>query len=209
MMLSCGGGSSSNPTPIAPGNGYAFDPKVGASTQTYDPAKAKAELAAAGLPNGYSVTCTTSTDPVWVQQTTIAKASLAQVGIDLQVTTAPSPAFYQAYFDKKFNILMSGFSGRADPIDTLNYLYAGNGYYGHIKIQPVRPDIDAILTKAVATKDNTARAALYNQVVQTAADNAYDVYMLYPDTLAASNKLHFDVFGDGKPHLGQGDVCFA
>lgn len=193
---------------IAPGNAYAYDASVGAQTQTLDLSKAKTELAAAGLPSGQQLTMTANVDPLSTQMAAIMKANLQAIGLDLQVNTASSPNYYLDYFDGKYNSLLSDFSGRADPVDTLDYLYITGGSYVNQKIQPTRTNLDDLIKKATATKDPAARGKIYQQVAAAAADSAYDVYFVYPDVLAASNKLQFTIFGDGKPHLGQGDVWF-
>ncbi len=190
---------------MGPGNGE-FD-KAATGIQ-FDLKKAKDELSVAGMPNGFSFSMTVQNSPEAIRVGEVVQAQLKEVGIQVQITQLPAPDYFNNFIQQqKGDSFIAGFSGRIDPWQTLSFLFASTGTYGKANTQVADAELDALLDKARATYDDKQRAALYQQVDKMGMDKAYGVAVAFNQTLVVrSDKVQLEVFGDGKPHLGAGDV---
>ncbi|SEP73439.1 peptide/nickel transport system substrate-binding protein [Faunimonas pinastri] len=135
----------------------------------YDPAKAKALLAEAGYPNGFTATIKV---PQWSETTRsaeILQAMLAQIGVTLNIVSSEFPAQWLQDVFKGGNFEMT-IIDHAEPMDI--GIYARPDYYFHYR----NPAFDDVIGKAEATADAGARNALYGDA-QTIL--AHDVPALY------------------------------
>lgn len=173
-------GQSARDNPISPEyRYYAATPEV-----PYDPAAAKALLAAAGYPNGLRIPLVCSNRP----------AIRAAVGVALKEMTRP------AGFDIDVQIM---------PHDTYlaNVWMKGNFYIGYWGMQPTEDaaftllftskaafadtawnnaGFDALVAQAAATQDDAARRTLYAQAQALIAHDKPSIVPFFQDVLAAS-----------------------
>jgi peptide/nickel transport system substrate-binding protein len=188
--------------PLAP----PFGPYVNADVTeyAYDPAKAKAMLAAAGQPNGFKTTMLVPQSGAGMQQpvamATIIQANLKAIGVDAQIQTTDftaasaawvagnfemSPRAYNPATGDPFGLLKAFHSG---PIGTTNY----NGYNN--------PDVDKLLDQARASQDMTQRVSLYKQAQATIVNEApwifVDHEILYNISAAGLTNAVTDLNGD-------------
>jgi peptide/nickel transport system substrate-binding protein len=117
-----GQGQPSGPVPLGP---FASKP-VSAICPTQNLAKAKAYLAAAGNPNGFSFTAMTSDalDSTSAAQATTLQAQLAQVGITMTINNLDSNSYIQDWLAGKFQAAFA--ENGADP----NHYVMYDRYYG-------------------------------------------------------------------------------
>ena len=124
-----------------------------------------------------------------MRQSEILKDQLSKIGIEVDVTTMDVNQGVQQYFEaQKFNSATYGWSGRPDPGQTYNRLFSKDTYQNPGKV--AIPGLDDVINKAVATDDETQRAAAYaeaNKLINTAAPWA-PLYFR-PDVTSFSTKV--------------------
>ncbi|WP_424136464.1 ABC transporter substrate-binding protein [Roseomonas chloroacetimidivorans] len=143
----------------------------------YDPARARALLAEAGFPQGFSLTFH-ATNNRYVNDARLAQA-IAQywqrVGVKVELETVPSAAFFTRRARKEFSVAMGGWS--ADAAETLLFLQLwlaspdpsrgfGSSNYGGWS----DPDFDRAVREAASTMDPAARASLLQQAGRMALE---------------------------------------
>jgi peptide/nickel transport system substrate-binding protein len=127
-----------------------------------EPAKAKALLAEAGVPNGFETSMTiASSFPAMVAMAPIIQANLAAVGIKAQIKTMEIPRYWdEVWGPSKFDITtMYWVSPLADPDD-----FVTNNYKCGMAINVQKScskEMDAILEEAKSAATQDARKAAY------------------------------------------------
>lgn len=175
-----------------------FDPSI--APIPYDPAQAKALLAQAGYPNGFSVTLTCPNG--WlVNDSRVCQAigqMLGRVGIKTAIDSQPWTAMVTrvvCHCDRRPSLFMT----------TWNSAYAGevgamltNGVHSYDKSTgkgswnqgdyPSTPALDALIDRASTTLDNTARFKLEAEAMRTAMADYPVIPVYYQDVTLASRK---------------------
>ena len=102
-----------------------YDPSL-ASLYPYDPAKAKALLAAAGYPHGIKITLdSVSVDDSLAEQ---IQGQLKSAGITATIKDIPADTETQyLYLDKTIPLAVDGTAGRTSPVEMLDVLYSQQG----------------------------------------------------------------------------------
>ncbi|MCW2540228.1 MAG: ABC-type transporter, periplasmic subunit [Frankiales bacterium] len=162
---------------------------------SYDPAKAKSLLAAAGLPNGFSTTLSYPTsgsgNMVPTPMNEALQQDLAAVGIKVKLQPVEWASMLTDYFVGKI-------PGNADMINiSLSMQQEGfwNTWFGAGSGPNVgkynNPKVQALFTQAAATLDDTKRSDLYAQAVKYITEDAPWVFIVddrNPRVLAANVK---------------------
>jgi peptide/nickel transport system substrate-binding protein len=155
-----GQGRVIGPVPLGP---YASKP-ISAVCPTPDLAKAKAYLAKAGNPNGFSFTAMTSTD---LDATSSAQAIAAQsqfkkVGITMNIQNLASNAYIQNWLKGKFEAAFAENDADPNPFVMYGRYFAPGANlgvpsgYSSPQLQKIVLAIDAASTPAAITKANAA-----------------------------------------------------
>jgi peptide/nickel transport system substrate-binding protein len=153
------GSVSAGPTP----DGLWWDdPSV--KSYPYDPAKAKALLAEAGYPNGFSYDLSTPQVTVFQQINQLLQEQLA--AIDVKVTLQPVAAseWYARVVAGTTNLTPTRWTQRADPDGLLYILFHSKGFANTMKYHNEK--VDSLLDQARATYDITVRKRLYGEAQQ-------------------------------------------
>lgn len=160
-------------SPIAPGTPYATD--ASDACPGYDPEAASELLKNSGVDLPYAVTLNVRNDADSLRLAQAYQAQLKEVGFDLTINPLENTAFLQTLFESDFELIASGWSGKADPHGNMyNFLYsgAGNNYAGYSSA-----DVDGLLTEASRAETQAERADLYGQVVSQVQEDNPLVYM--------------------------------
>jgi ABC-type transport system substrate-binding protein len=155
--------------PLMPG----YDPTM--RPYPYDPARARALLAAAGYPNGFDVTYTTTKDELAEKIAQSMQADLAAVGVRMQIQLLTFPAFLTAAgkhelpfafiawlmdFPDPWDFLEVNFHSKMIiPVNSMN-----SGNYAN-------PEVDRLLDAGRAEQDRPKRLALYHRVEEILHDD--------------------------------------
>jgi ABC-type transport system substrate-binding protein len=174
-----------------------------------DPAKVKQELQQAGLPDGFKFLIILGTSPTDLQFMQAMQAQVAQFGLkmDLQPDAAFTAKFQDDHLGDGF---YSAYSGRAEPSQSFNFKDAAKGVYASAGTKVADPAFEKMLADLEATLELEQRKSKLYKLADFVNEHAWDIFLWHADTLAIWNEnVALDMFGDGKPHLGQGDVTVA
>ncbi|MGC4105930.1 MAG: ABC transporter substrate-binding protein [Thermomicrobiales bacterium] len=138
--------------------GLGFDPDL--APFAYDPDKARALLAEAGLGDGFDTTlqfvATEKTDALEA-----IASYLGEVGIRVKLEAAELAAFNQAWPDKTAPpIRYATWRPLYDPHSLLSLMYLSTGYLSRY----TNPEADTLILAAAAEPDSDARADLYREL---------------------------------------------
>ena len=109
-------------------------------------------LAAGGLEDGFEFDMVVKAeDPVYVDPSLYAQASLAQFGITMNVVQKPPPDFYAGFYAEQDPAFAGGMSMRADIWQMLAWNLVAEGPHDHILPPDGDPELQAALTKVTDT----------------------------------------------------------
>ncbi len=199
-------GSARPAASLLPPEHWAGHPSL--AGPTYDPARAKRLLAAAGYAtpgdeNGkppLSLVYKTSNDPLRVRIATVIQHQLAQVGIQVDLRSYDWGTFYGDIKTGRFQIYSLSWVAIKTP-GIFRYVFHSNAFppaganRGHYQ----NPQIDNLIDQAEIQSDPADQVRLYQALqAQLATDLPY-VPLWYEDQIAAMgrNVMGYQVSGDG------------
>ena len=152
-----------------------------------DVAKAKALLAAAGVPNpSFTLMTPTTSDAQKIAQ--VVQAMAKEAGFDVKIQSTEFSTSLDLADKGQYDAYMLAWSGRADP--------DGNLYSFHACKQPLnyagycKPEVDELINRSRATTDPAARLKLFEQIEAHVAKDRPIVYLFHRHWLwAYSAKL--------------------
>ena len=146
--------------PVPAGTPY-YDTKLG-PLWSYDPSAAKAELAAAGYPNGVNLTCIEIPGIYPADYYSLIIANEEAVGFHVTVDSLGVAQALQAMnVDHTAPCFFIGFGALPDPLLTYQENWAADGEYnaGHYNF-----GLDQLLAKAAATYNVAQRKTIFDQI---------------------------------------------
>jgi ABC-type transport system substrate-binding protein len=153
----------------------------------YDPDQARKLLAEAGHPNGIILKAVGLPDQVWQQRQEILISMLARAGIKLEVERlAPAAALSRFFNDRKDDIFISLWTGRADPSTTLAGLFGTNAFFNAGRIDPT----DGALTQAIEQTRATADPGKRKQALDAAQNLVHEQALFSPLSFEAQIMAH-------------------
>ena len=152
-----------------------------------DVAKAKALLAAAGVPNpSFTLMTPTTSDAQKIAQ--VVQAMAKEAGFDVKVQSTEFSTSLDLADKGQYDAYMLAWSGRADPDGNLFSFHACKqplNYAGYCK-----PEVDDLIKRSRATTDPAARLKLFEQIEAHVAQDRPIVYLFHRHWLwAYSAKL--------------------
>lgn len=154
----------------------------------YDVEAAKALLAEAGYPEGFSTTIWTNENPQRMQMAEIAQNQLAAIGINTEVKVMEWGAYLDGTANGEHDMFILGWvTVTGDPDYGLFPLFhsstfgdAGNRtFYSN-------PKVDELLEKGRFSTDPAEREAAYKEVQQIVRDEAPWVFMIFNENASAT-----------------------
>jgi peptide/nickel transport system substrate-binding protein len=151
---------------FSPGNAAYVDLT---DTYPYDPEKAKALLAEAGHPNGFSATLKLPPPPYAREGGQVVASQLRQVGINLEIIPLEWADWLEQVFKGKDYDLTIVSHTEPNDID----IYARKDYY----FQYDNPEFDKVYAELEVTSDQAKRNELYKQLQEIIAKDAVNGFM--------------------------------
>ena len=151
----------------------------------HDPAKAKAKLAEAGLPNGFGFDMVLESAPEHVRRGEAIQAQLAQVGIRVDLKPMELVKGVGLFFrSKEVAAANYRWTGRPDPDQTVRGMFHSTGFYNPGKWQSAK--LEALMDQAAASYKLEDRRRLYAQIDELIQQEAVDVGLFFAPALEAS-----------------------
>ena len=189
-------------TSFAPNNA-AYDPELVANFPEYNPERAKALLAEAGYPDGFSTTLYTPTDSARRQLGELLQAALSLVGVQVEVQSVEFGTLLPLTYTGDAPMWILGWTSGTDPN---NYAYdmfhsdpaaweADGVTFNTARYS--NPRVDELLEQARALTDMEARIPLYHEIARIVflEDVAHIAAYHQTYNLAYQNTVH-DVFAN-------------
>ena len=165
-----------------PGGYWAQNPSV--KPWPHDPARAKAKLAEAGVPNGFAMDVVLEPTPEHVRRGEALQAQLGAVGIRVDLKPMELAKGVQAFFRGK-EVMAANYrwTGRPDPDQTVRGMFHSTGFYnpGGYKV----PRLEELMDQARAAYRIEDRRRLYHQVDELIQQEALDVAIYVAHSLDA------------------------
>jgi peptide/nickel transport system substrate-binding protein len=159
-----------------------------ATPYTYDPQKAKQMLAAAGYPNGFSMTIkapSSGSGNMWpIEMNQFVQKNLADIGVKLTVNTVEWQTLlteYTADRTKGLGADLQGmcFSPNTASPDSIQTFWAGSGGPNVNVAQFDNPQLDALYQKIRSTYDTDAQAEILKQIHEVSTEEAPWLFIVH------------------------------
>jgi peptide/nickel transport system substrate-binding protein len=146
----------------------------------YDPKKAKALLAEAGHPNGFSFTFKSPQMAYATRSAEVLQAMFAEIGVKMNIVPTEFPAKWvsEVFTGNDFEMTIIA---HAEPMDI--DIYAREKYYFNYK----NPAFTKVNADAERTTDDAARAKLYGDAQKILADDVPALYLFVLPKLGVWN----------------------
>ncbi len=146
----------------------------------YDPAKAKALLAQAGYPNGFTFTLKTPQMAYLSRSGEVLQAMLADVGVTVKIEPTEFPAKWvqEVFKDKAYDMTVMT---HAEPLDI--DIYARPNYYFNYN----SPHFNAAYTAAATATDDAARTKAIGEAQRILADEVPALFLFVMPKLGVWN----------------------
>ncbi|GGC48297.1 ABC transporter substrate-binding protein [Chelatococcus reniformis] len=173
-----------------PKSHWAFDKSL-VGLYPYDPDRARKLLEEAGYKDGVEITCGSYTDQDSVRRAEIVQDQLGKVGIRLKMSRG-TVAEISAQFlgsEKKFDTLLSAWTGRPDPSMTYALGFDKGAYYNAGR--EADPALVELIRQSRESEDLAVRAAVFAKIQRFVMENALSAPLAFQfelDAIAAKVK---------------------
>ena len=170
-----------------PSSHWAYDKSV-STLYPHDPAKARALLAEAGFKDGFELTVGGYTDQDSVRRAEIIMEQLGRVGIRLKFINGSIPEISGQFFspEKKFDMLLSAWTGRPDPSMTYGLMYAKDAYFNAGRVE-ISPELSSLLVESRASEDIETRRKVFSRIQRIVMEQAVVVPLAFQFEMTVFN----------------------
>lgn len=178
------GGLGEPATMTLPSSHWAYDKSV-AALYPYNPDKARQLLAEAGYKDGLELTIGGYMDQDSVRRCEVIQDQLGKAGIRLKFTRGTIPEISAQFFstEKKFDLLVSAWTGRPDPSMTYALSFDKGAYYNAGRTAV--PELSALIQESRASEDLAKRAEVFAKIQRFTMENALSAPLAFQFELDA------------------------
>lgn len=157
---------------LLPSAHWAYDKDI-ARLYPHDPGRARKLLAEAGHANGLELSFGGYNDQDSVRRAEVIIEMLGKVGIRAKFTNGTIPEISGQFFgnEKKFDALLSAWTGRPDPSMTYSLGYAKGAYYNAGRSE-ASPELTAALQESRLKEDEAFRKQAFSKVQRIVMEQA-------------------------------------
>jgi peptide/nickel transport system permease protein/peptide/nickel transport system substrate-binding protein len=122
-----------------------------------------------------------------VRRNEIVMEQLGKIGIRCKFTTGTIPEISGQFFgnEKKFDALLSAWTGRPDPSMTYALMYAKDAYYNAGRAE-VSPEVSALLVESRQKSSLEERRAVFSKLQRLVMEGAYSAPLGFQFEVAAA-----------------------
>ena len=174
---------------ILPKSHWASDPEA-ASYYSYNPEKAKQLLAEAGYPDGIDIHCLGLPDQSSIQMQEIILEQVKKAGIRLNIERSAADVLLGRFFGpaKEGAAAMISWSGRPDPSQSFQQLYAKGSFYNTGGGET--PGVEEAIETTRGSVDLDERKKAFAAIQKLVVEEALSVPLLFrPDVSAVSTNV--------------------
>ncbi len=164
-------------------NSWAFNPAMKEMAPTYDPEKAKAMLAEAGVdPSELSTKLYSFQGQLWGAIATFVQANLADIGVNVEIAQTEFPSYRALHVAGEHQIALDGRQPWYNDPDA----HITIGYLSSLKDSAMTfrmgedAELDALIQKAQQTPGLEARKELYFEVQEQIMEKVPGAYLFSP-----------------------------
>jgi peptide/nickel transport system substrate-binding protein len=170
--------------PLSPAS-WAYDKSY--AGLSYDPTRAKAELAQSGLTGHISFSLTvTSGDPTTTLQVQFMQAQLQAIGITMNIKQETFTTVVTDFQTYHYQAVYIGWTGSLDPDGTMYSMFTSNGGFNYTNYK--NPQVDALLNSGRTTLDRAQRIPDYQKAQRLIVEDASRVFITYQVFYQATSK---------------------
>ncbi|TCR90689.1 MULTISPECIES: ABC transporter substrate-binding protein [Rhizobium/Agrobacterium group] len=150
-------------------------------TLPFDPAKAKALLAEAGYPNGFTFTIKTPQMPYAPRSAQVMQAMFADIGVTMNIEPTEFPAKWvqDVFTGRDYDMTIVA---HAEPLDI--DIYSRDNYYFNYKV----PAFNDLMKKIQETSDPAEQNKLYGEAQKILAEDVPALYLFVMPKLGVWDK---------------------
>ncbi len=173
-----------------PSSHWAYNRDV-ANTYPHDPERAKKLLAEAGYKDGLELTIGGYTDQDSVRRGEVIQDQLGKAGIRLKFTRGTIAEISAQFFatEKKFDLLVSAWTGRPDPSMTYALGFDKDAYYNAGRTAD--PELSRLIRESRVSEDLSKRAEIFAKIQKITVESALSAPLAFQfelDALSAKVK---------------------
>ncbi len=150
----------------------------------YDPAKAKAMLAEAGYPDGFSTTLLVNSGNAAHRNVAVAlQAMLAQVGVKAEIQMIEGGTMWATTKSGEYDMALSyATSDTIDPDQLIGFLAVNPERANAYHTQWQNTDLNALYAEERSTVNGPERGAMFVEMVEMLKDGAPMIFLYHPAT---------------------------
>lgn len=167
---------------------WAYDKEV-AGLYRHDLDRARKLMAEAGLGNNLEITFGGYNDQDNQRRNEIIMEQLGKIGIRAKFTTGTIPDISGQFFgtEKKFDALLSAWTGRPDPSMTYALMYAKDAYYNAGRAE-VSPELQSLLLESREKDSLEERRRVFSRLQRIVMEGAYSAPIAFQYEVAGVAK---------------------
>ena len=167
---------------------WAYDESL-VGLYPHNPDKARQLLAEAGFKDGIELTCGNYTDQDSVRRGEIVMEQLRKAGIRIKYTSGTIPEISGQFFgtEKKFDMLLSAWTGRPDPSMTYSLMYSKDAYFNAGRVE-VSKELTELLAESRAAERIEGRKLIFWRLQRIVMEQALVAPLAFQYELVAASK---------------------
>ena len=178
--------------PMPPAS-WGYDPSMDELKQVYDPENAKALLADAGSPDGFSISITlANTSNNSMLATILQQYWTYNLNVDLEIDLCDWSVYSEAVTSGNFEIYVVGVDSTVDPHNFTGKCL-GSDYIGTLPAgcRLNNAEMDELIAQSLASTDQAERKEIYKEIVELTMELQPAIYFSNSNLLWGTNgKVH-------------------
>lgn len=158
---------------------FAHADSIGPVLYDYDPDRARELLAEAGLADGFTFDVMVPNFPERIQLAELLQSFFADINVELTISVVEGAQLSERFYGQGLgDTILSRWTGRADPLQTLGILYTPGAIQN--PGAHTTPEVQALYDEAIVETDPDARIDLIQQLTEQVTQDAMAVALYVP-----------------------------